>query len=107
MTAGRAVLADHPETVAGSVLTMDRAVALAVRDAGVPLITALQASSLNPARALGESRKGRLSPGADADLVVLDRDFCTVSTIVGGRVAYDPTGVLGTLPPVPEAVPGR
>jgi N-acetylglucosamine-6-phosphate deacetylase len=104
---GRAVLADHPETVAGSVLTMDRAVALAVGEAAVPLLTALKAASLHPATALGESAKGRLSPGADADMVVLDRDFGTVSTIIGGRVAYDPTGVLGTLPPVTEAVAGR
>ncbi len=107
MTDGRAVLADHPETVAGSVLTMDKAVALAVREAGVPLLTALEAASRHPATALGESRKGHLSPGADADIVVLDRDFCTVSTIIGGRVAYDPTSVLGTLPPLTEAVPGR
>ena len=107
VTDGRAVLADHPETVAGSVLTMDRAVALAVREAGVPLLTALRAASLHPATVLGESRKGRLSPGADADIVVLDRDFRTLSTIIGGRVAYDPTGVLGVLPPRTEAVPGR
>ena len=73
VTDGRAVLAGNAETVAGSVLTMDRAVALAVDVARVPLLTALQAASLHPARVLGEHRKGRLIPGADADLVVLDR----------------------------------
>jgi N-acetylglucosamine-6-phosphate deacetylase len=91
---GRAVLADHEETVAGSVLTMDRAVKVAVTTARVPLLTALQAASLHPATVLGERHKGLLEPGADADLVVLDRDFAVVATIVDGRVAYDPRQLL-------------
>jgi N-acetylglucosamine-6-phosphate deacetylase len=99
---GRAVLADHEETAAGSVLTMDNAVALAVRVAGVPLLLALRAASLHPAMVLAEKRKGYLGPGADADIVVLDRDLSVVSTIVGGRIAHDPTGALrSVLPPVP------
>jgi N-acetylglucosamine-6-phosphate deacetylase len=102
---GRAVLADHEETVAGSVLTMDRAVALTVQVAGVPLLTALQAACLHPATVLGDDRKGRLSAGADADIVVLDRDLRTVATIIGGRVAHDPTGVLRALPPMTSGVP--
>ena len=60
---GRAVLAGNAETVAGSVLTMDRAVKLAVQVAGVPLLAALQAASLHPAKVLGEHRKGRLVTG--------------------------------------------
>ncbi|HXW78539.1 MAG TPA: N-acetylglucosamine-6-phosphate deacetylase [Acidimicrobiales bacterium] len=94
---GRAVLAGHQETAAGSVLTMDRAVALTVQVAGVPLLTALQAASLHPANVLGEQRKGRLAPGADADLVVLDNDLALVGTVVGGQVAHDPLGVLAPL----------
>jgi len=104
---GRAVLAGHEETIAGSILTMDRAVALAVHVASVPLLVALQAASLHPAMALDESRKGRLTPGADADVVLLDQDLSIISTIVGGEVVYDPTGALvplaheGALPEVP------
>lgn len=101
VTDGRAVLAGHEETAAGSVLTMDRAVALAV-DAGVPLLTALQAASLHPARVLGEERKGRLAPGADADFVVLDRGLALVATVVGGQVAYDPAGLLSSLGDLPS-----
>jgi N-acetylglucosamine-6-phosphate deacetylase len=97
VTDGRAVLAGNAETVAGSVLTMDKAVALAVDVACVPLLTALQAASLHPARVLGEHRKGRLIPGADADLVVLDRRLSLVATVIGGQVVYDPTGLLGSL----------
>jgi adenine deaminase len=57
--------------------------------------------------ALDESRKGRLAPGADADIVLLDQDLSIISTIVGGEVVYDPTGALvplaheGALPEVP------
>jgi len=97
VTDGRAVLAGNAETVAGSVLTMDKAVALAVEVARVPLLTALQAASLHPARVLGEHRKGRLIPGADADLVVLDRRLSLVATVIGGQVVYDPTGLLSSV----------
>ena len=94
---GRAVLAGHQETAAGSVLTMDRAVALTVQVAGVPLLTAVQAASLHPANVIGEQRKGRLAPGADADMVVLDNNLSLIATIVGGQVAHDPHGVLAPL----------
>lgn len=94
---GRAVLAGHEETVAGSLLTMDRAVALAVQVAGVPLLVALRAASLHPALALGEDRKGRLTAGADADMVLLDQDLSIIATIVAGEVAFDPTGALMAL----------
>ena len=94
---GRAVLVGHEDTVAGSVLTMDRALELTVHMAGVPLLTALQATSLHPARVLGEQRKGRLAPGADADMVVLDEDLSLVATIVGGRVEHDPRGLFKSM----------
>jgi N-acetylglucosamine-6-phosphate deacetylase len=93
----RAVLADGSGTIAGSVLTMDRAVGFAVKSAGVPLTTALRAASLTPASVLGEKGKGRLGAGADADIVVLDRDYRAVTTIVAGRVVHDPGGRLGAL----------
>jgi N-acetylglucosamine-6-phosphate deacetylase len=93
----RAVLADHEETVAGSVLTMDKAVALAVNVAGVPLLTALQAASLHPARALDEEGKGWLGAGAEADIVVLRPDLSVAATIIGGRVAHDPSGALAAV----------
>lgn len=93
----RAELADGSGTIAGSVLTMDKAVGFAVKRASVPLLNALQAASTNPAAVLGEKRKGHLAPGADADLVVLDQDLRAVATVVGGRVAHDPRGLLAPL----------
>lgn len=62
---GRVTLADAPETLAGSVLTMDRAVATLVA-AGIPLTDAVTAATPTPADALGLPRKGRLASGADA-----------------------------------------
>ena len=94
---GRAVLVGHEETVAGSVLTMDRALSLAVQVAGVPLLAGLQATSLHPAKVLGEKRKGHLGPGADADMVVLDNDLTLVATIVGGQVVHDPRGLFSSM----------
>jgi N-acetylglucosamine-6-phosphate deacetylase len=75
-------------TLAGSALTMDRAVRNAVRFLGVPLAEAARLASEVPATALGLRRKGELSAGYDADLVVLDGEGFVRQTIVGGEVVY-------------------
>jgi N-acetylglucosamine-6-phosphate deacetylase len=74
-------------TIAGSALTMDRAVTNSV-DFGVDPALALSAASAWPAEILGDQDRGRLSVGARADLVVLDRDFGVRSTWVGGREVW-------------------
>jgi N-acetylglucosamine-6-phosphate deacetylase len=38
---------------------------------------------------MGQSAKGRLARGCDADLVLLDEDLRVIATYVGGRVAYE------------------
>jgi len=82
---GRAGLAEGV-VLAGSTLTMDRAVRTAVA-AGVPVDDALRMASATPARVLGlELTKGALAPGHDADVVVLDDVLAVRATIVGGRV---------------------
>lgn len=63
-------------TLAGSVLTMDVALARAVRELGLPIGTAVEAASTTPARVLGiGDRVGSIEPGKDAALVVLDGDL--------------------------------
>jgi len=58
--------------LAGSTLTMDRAVRKIVA-LGFPLSAAVQMAAVNPARLLGiAGKKGLLSQGADADIVLLD-----------------------------------
>jgi N-acetylglucosamine-6-phosphate deacetylase len=59
------------DTIAGSTLTLDRAVRNAVA-AGVPLAAAVQAATEVPADYLGLAGVGRLQPGCYADLVLLD-----------------------------------
>jgi len=41
-----------------------------------------------PARELGLTGHGVLTPDAVADLVVLDADFSVVQTYIGGQLAY-------------------
>lgn len=75
-------------TFAGSVLAMVRGVHNFAHAASVGLRDAVQAASLVPARLLGLAHKGRIAPGADADLVVLDREGSVALTLVRGEVAF-------------------
>ncbi|HET6811448.1 MAG TPA: amidohydrolase family protein [Acidimicrobiales bacterium] len=78
-------------TIAGSALTMDRAVANCVA-VGVSPAAALAAASLVPARLVGEVGRGRIEAGARADLVVLSPDLGVLETWVGGDVAWRADG---------------
>ena len=87
VTKGQARLKDG--TLAGSVLTMDKAVKNMVTKVGIPLSKAIQMASFNPAKCLGvEDRKGSLEPGKDADIVVLNKNLETELTMVAGKVVY-------------------
>ncbi len=70
--------------LAGSVLTMDRAVRNVMKFAQWDLQQAVRLATLNPARAVGLSDGGRLKPGAPADLVVLNPNGDVKSTIIRG-----------------------
>jgi len=71
--------------LAGSVLTMDRAIRNVTQFAGWSLQDAVRAATLNPARAAGLKQSGVIAAGADADLVVLSPDGEVRETIVRGR----------------------
>lgn len=72
---GRLTLADG--TLAGSDLTMDRAVAHAAFDLDLPVEEALRMASLYPAKFMRmEHTHGRLEAGRAADLVLLDNELC-------------------------------
>jgi N-acetylglucosamine-6-phosphate deacetylase len=70
--------------LAGSVLTMDRAVRNLAQFAGWSLPQAVAAASRNPARAAQIKNKGILAPGADADFVVLNSQGEILRTFIGG-----------------------
>ena len=73
--------------LAGSVLTMDRAVRNVMKFAGWDLQRSLRLATLNPATVSGfNSTKGELKVGADADFVVLDQEGTVLQTIIGGVV---------------------
>lgn len=69
--------------LAGSALTMDRAVRNVMKFAGLELSQAVRAASLNPAKAVG-FKKGTIEPGADADFVVLTPTGEVRATVVKG-----------------------
>ena len=74
-------------SLAGSVLTMDRAVRNVMTFAGWELAEAVKLATHNPAKAAGLDRAGLLEPGAPADLVVLSTTGEVCQTIVRGQMA--------------------
>lgn len=74
--------------LAGSTLTLDRALANAVT-AGIPLADAVDALTAVPARVLGvEGRLGRLAAGYAADVVLLAPDLSVVGVWADGVLVH-------------------
>ena len=75
-------------SLAGSVLTMDRAVRNVTQFADWSLRNAVRAATLNPARAVGLGASyGVLAADASADFIVLNAAGEVLKTVVGGRGA--------------------
>ena len=73
-------------SLAGSVLTMDRAVQNVTRFSDWTLRDAIRAATLNPARAVNlTSQRGSLAVGMEADFVVLDSAGKVLKTFVRGK----------------------
>lgn len=70
--------------LAGSILTMDKAVRNLSRYAGWELPAAVSAATQNPARVAGLSSRGVICTGAQADFVVLDRQGKVLRTFFAG-----------------------
>ena len=77
---GGIALLTGTNTIAGSTLTLDKAVRNVVA-AGIPLVQAVRAATSVPADYLGLTDVGRLAPGKRADLVVLD-DVLAVTRVL-------------------------
>lgn len=76
-------------TLAGSRLTMNRAVQNFMAFTGCSLSEALRAATLNPAQVLGLAhRKGSLAQGKDADLILFDQDWQIHGAVVGGEILW-------------------
>jgi len=73
--------------LAGSTLTMAKAVRNVVEWGMVTPSQALRMASEIPARSVGmDDRLGMIAPGRFADLVVMDKDMALVETYLGGKV---------------------
>ena len=85
--------------LAGSGLTMDRALRNFLSSTGASLAEAWPVASRTPARAAGAAgQTGELRVGARADLVLLDARLEVIRTVVGGATVEPPA-------PRPESVP--
>ena len=74
---------------AGSVATADRLVRNMIQLADVPLCDAVRMMTSTPAAIMGVAdRKGTLTPGKDADIVLFDEQINIQLTMVGGSIIY-------------------
>ncbi|MDP4152555.1 MAG: N-acetylglucosamine-6-phosphate deacetylase [Bacillota bacterium] len=88
-----AIVLKNGGNLAGSALTMDRALRNIIRFSGMPLEEALNFITANPARLLGiDHRTGTLSVDMDADFVLLDESYNVIATYVGGNCVYSAIG---------------
>lgn len=71
-------------SLAGSTLTLDRAIRVCV-DAGIGLVAAIAAATRVPAETLGERSRGTLDVGGRADLVELDSALEVTAVWTRGR----------------------
>jgi N-acetylglucosamine-6-phosphate deacetylase len=74
-------------TLAGSALTLDRAIRNSCT-LGIDPAAALRAATRTPADLLGRRDLGRLEPGGRADLVVLDDALAVCDTLLAGRAVH-------------------
>ena len=76
-------------TLAGSILSLNRAIANVRANTDKPLWEIVNAATLNPARALGmQDRIGSLRAGCNADFAIFDDQMNTLMTLVDGRIVY-------------------
>lgn len=84
---GKATLKEG--NLAGSTLTLDRAVYNMIHIVEVPLKEAVQMATLNPAISAGvEKNKGSIEQGKDGDLVIFNKDIQVLKTIINGDIVF-------------------
>jgi len=77
------------DLLAGSTLTLDRAVANLVDWTSATLEQAMASASHTPASLIGATDRGRLDPGMRADTTVVDQRLRVLATDVDGVRAYE------------------
>lgn len=75
--------------LAGSVLTIDRAIRNFIHNHGIALQEVVRMVSLNPAAAIGiDDKKGSIEKGKDADMVLFNESIEVCETIVKGKTVH-------------------
>lgn len=76
-------------TLAGSILTLNKAVKNMVENTNLNIYQAISMVSLNSAKDIGISdRKGSIEEGKDADIVIFDEEYNVRHTIVEGKTVF-------------------
>lgn len=75
-------------TLAGGAVGLDAAVRNYRQITGCPIHEVVSAVTEVPARLLGLATRGRIAPGAEGDLTIVDADLRVAFTVVGGRIAW-------------------
>jgi N-acetylglucosamine-6-phosphate deacetylase len=76
----------NKNSIAGSTITLDVAVARAIQDVGLTPLAAVEAATAIPAQIVGmDDRFGRLEPGYVADAVLFDKDWQVRRVWIDGR----------------------
>lgn len=75
-------------SIAGSVLTLNRAVYNAMHMLGYPLHVAINLATRNVAQSLGLKQTGEIKPGFAADLFLHDEQLNVYHTIKNGKLVY-------------------
>lgn len=72
--------------LAGSTLKLNQGLRILIEEALVPINTAINSCTINPARCLKvDDHKGAIGVGYDGDLVVLDKDYEVIQTYCKGK----------------------
>jgi N-acetylglucosamine-6-phosphate deacetylase len=83
------VCRDAEGRLAGSTLTQDKALRNLIQWTNMRLEDAILGLTANPAQALALEGRGRIEPGAFADLTLLDGNLEVARTYVSGKLMFE------------------
>lgn len=83
----KAVLTEHPDTIAGSVTNLYDCMVNCVEHMGIPLEDAIRAATENPAKAIGmDEQYGKIAPGQYGNILLVDNELYLRGIIHRGKL---------------------
>ncbi|MCB2293064.1 N-acetylglucosamine-6-phosphate deacetylase [Clostridium algoriphilum] len=77
-------------TLAGSVLTLNKAVLNMLNNSDLEIYEAVAMATLNPAKVINiDNKKGILEVGNDSDIIIFNDNIDVFTTIVEGKIVYE------------------